>query len=71
MHAVAQESARIRMHCFDGSGMCWGGSVRGGCAVDVTVNIVYRGADRNKSLLAFVLNYEWMGWKFVCICRRV
>lgn len=40
---------------------CEGG---GGCAVDVTVNSL---SDRNKSLLAFVLNYEWMGWKFVCM----
>lgn len=42
------------------------------CVVDVMVNSLSRGrgADRNKSLLScdvLVLNYEWIGWEFVCV----
>lgn len=44
--------------------------------VDVMVNSLSRGrgADRNKSLLScdvLVLNYEWIGWEFVCVTSVV
>lgn len=38
--------------------------------VDVMVNTLSRGGDRNKSLLScdvLALNYEWIGWEFVCV----
>lgn len=46
------------------------------CVVDVMVNSLSRGrgADRNKSLLScdvLVLNYEWIGWEFVCVTSVV
>lgn len=38
--------------------------------VDVMVNSLSRGGDCNKSLLScdvLALNYEWIGWEFVCV----
>lgn len=61
--------------------VCEGGEFGGWwfCVVDVTVNSLSRGegwggADRNKSLLScdvLVLNYEWIGWEFVCVMEWV